>query len=376
LTAFALTLSLWGDTAPAPSVRLRQEKDRVTVEVAGLRKEALTGLTKLPAESAKWAEVLEVYVDRPGQARGDQPAMLGSCAVDREVLRFVPRYPLVRGVRYRAVLRQAALVGGAGQKPIEVVLSLPKAPAQATTVVARVYPSKDLLPENQLKFYLYFSAAMSQGDSYTHVRLLDGTGKPISMPFLELGQELWDPTGTRFTLYFDPGRIKHGLKPREDLGPVLEKGKRYTLVIDRSWHDAEGNPPKESFRKTFSVGAAEEAALDIKTWKVKSSAAGTRDALRVVFPTSMDHALVQRLLWVEASGKKVPGKVALTESETVWLFTPDRPWTAGTFSLVAGTSVEDLAGNNIGRAFEVDVLRPVQREVKTETVKVAFEVKK
>ena len=75
----------------------------------------------------------------------------------------------------------------------------------------QVYPSADRLPENQLKFYLHFSAPMSQGDCYRHIKLLDARGKAVDLPFLELDQELWDPTGTRFTLFFDPWRIKRAI---------------------------------------------------------------------------------------------------------------------------------------------------------------------
>src|SRR5207244_1417841 len=114
------------------------------------------------------------------------------------------------------------------------------------------------LPENQLKFYLHFSAPMSRGESYRHIQLLDAAGKPVESPFLELDHELWDPEGKRFTLFIDPGRIKRGLKPREDLGPVLEEGKRYTLVINRAWTDAEDNLLKETYRKTFTVGKPDE----------------------------------------------------------------------------------------------------------------------
>jgi len=39
------------------------------------------------------------------------------------------------------------------------------------------------------------------------------------------------------------------------------------------------------------------------------------------------------------------------------------------------TRLEDLAGNNISRPFEVDAFHPVQREVKAETVSVNFEIK-
>src|SRR5262249_32876469 len=158
--------------------------------------------------------------------------------------------------------------------------------------------------------------------------------------------ELWDPAGKRFTLFFDPGRIKRGLKPREEVGPSLEEGKRYTLVIDRSWPDAEGNPLKETFRKSFRVGKPDDSQPDPKRWKLRAPAAGSRSALRITFPKSMDHALLHRLLWVvDAGGKKVPGKSEVSERETVWLFTPERPWTEGAFSLVADTRLEDVSGN-------------------------------
>src|SRR5262249_20228739 len=156
------------------------------------------------------------------------------------------RFPLEPGVRYRAVFGPADRPG----ERIETIVSLPRRPTVPTTVI-HVYPSASRLPENQLKFYLHFSAPMSRGEAYQHIRLLDAKGKPIDLPFLELDQELWDAEGQRFTLFFDPGRIKRGLKPREEVGPALEEGKRYTLVIDRAWSDAEGNPLKETHRKTF-----------------------------------------------------------------------------------------------------------------------------
>jgi hypothetical protein len=354
--------------ADAPVIRLNESKAGVTIDV--------TGLPRLPAESAKWGKVLAVYVDRPTKDREGQPAVLGSHQVEKGVLRFVPRFPLVRGVRYRVVLNPAELPGGTG-KPVEVVLSLPRPPRKSTTVVTNVYPSADRLPENQLKFYLHFSAPMRQGDSYRHVKLLDARGKPIDLPFLALDQELWDPSGTRFTLFLDPGRIKRGLKPREEVGPVLEEGKRYTLVIERTWKDADGAPLRDNYRKSFSVAAPIDKPIDPKTWKLKLPATGTRAPLRVTFPKSLDQAMLEHLVWVVgADGKRLRGKAEVTQRETVWLFTPSAPWRAGAYNLTADTRLEDLAGNTIGQPFEVDVLRPVQRKVKTETVKVPFAIEK
>jgi hypothetical protein len=372
----ALVAGLGADKPSGPIIRLTETRAGTFVDVTGLNSDVRGRLARLTPNSDKWADVLNVRVDRGGKAAGDQPAMLGTVRLEGTVLRFWPRFPLVKGLRYRVTFNPAALPGAAGGKPVEAVLSLPKAGRKPTGVVAAVYPSGDRLPENLLKFYLHFSAPMRQGDSYQHVRLLDAKGKEVADPFLELGQELWDPSGTRFTLYFDPGRVKRGLKPREEVGPVLEEGKRYTLVVERTWRDAEGTPLKADFRKTFTATAPDDNSPDPKTWKIKPPAAGTRDALRVTFPKSLDHALLQRLVWVVGpDGKKVAGKVAVTKQETAWSLAPEKPWQAGAYQLIADTRLADVVGNSIGGPFEVDVLRPVQRKVKTETVKVPFRVR-
>jgi hypothetical protein len=98
------------------------------------------------------------------------------------------------------------------------------------------------------------------------------------------------------------------------------------LVIDRAWSDAGGNPLKETFRKTFPVGAPDDNPPDPKTWKLSAPAANTRAPLRVTFPKSMEHALLQHRLWVtDPSGAKVPGTVTVSDQEKVWHFTPRLP---------------------------------------------------
>lgn len=355
------------------SIQIQHKKDGPLIAVQGLDKDTLAALAKLPPDSKTWSEVLTVRVDR--SAKDPLPAMLGTYRIDKGILLFEPRFPLTPGLRYLARFDPAPLRTQANPKPIRTVLSLPKPARTPTTSVRAVYPTTDRLPENQLKFYLHFSAPMSQGEAYHHIKLLDAKGKPVDLPFLELHEELWDPTGTRFTLFFDPGRIKRGLKPREEVGPALEEGKRYTLVIDRAWCDAQGTPLKETFRKSFSVAAPDDHPPHPRDWKLSLPSVRTRQPLKVSFPEPMDHALAQRLLWVEYAGKKLLGSVALSDHEKVWTFTPDQPWPQGDFHLVTDTRLEDLAGNSIGRPFEVDVLRPVERVIKKETVKVAFRLK-
>ncbi len=318
-----------------------------------------------------------VYVQRGGE-RADQPAMLGSYCVEKDALRFEPRYPLVRGVSYRAVFHPGRLPGhgGSSEKPVEKILLLPKPRPAAPTIVANVYPSKDELPENQLRFYLHFSAPMSQGEAYEHIHLLRSNGKAEERAFLELTPELWDHDGQRFTLFLDPGRVKRGLQPREEFGPVLEAGQRYTLVIDRDWTDVAGNPLKETYRKTFRVLPLDETQPDPKKWKIEPPSAGAKTPLVMTSPKPLDHPLMHRMLWItDDKGQKVPGEVEVTRQETCWRFTPATTWKAGRYHLVADTRLEDVAGNSIARPFEIDERHPKERENKAETVRISFEVR-
>jgi len=214
---------------------------------------------------------------------------------------------------------------------------------------------------------------MGRGDAYRHIRLLDAAGKPVDAPFLELDEELWSRDGMRFTLVFDPGRIKRGLKPREEQGPVLEAGKSYQLVIDKSWPDADGNPLAVEFRKPFRAGPADETSPRPENWTIRPPQAGTRGPMEIQFPEPLDRALLQRMIGVrDASGNAVAGQVAVAGEETVWQFTPAVPWRAGDYRLAIGTELEDVAGNSISRPFEVDAVGPISQRVASETVERSF----
>ena len=56
----------------------------------------------------------------------------------------------------------------------------------------------------------------------------------------------------------------------------------------------------------------------------------------------------------EHSASRGTAREAREDSETRWRFTPRDAWLAGDYDLVAFAFLEDLAGNRVGRAFEVD----------------------
>jgi len=310
------------------------------------------------------SEIFTVAVD----AR-DVPNMLGRYRVENGALVFAPQFPPQAGVTYKATARIP------GRAAMSAVFSIPKADMTPKTVVERVYPSANVLPENQLKFYIHFSAPMARGFAYEHIALLDESGKRVEDAFLPLAEELWDPSGKRFTLFFYPGRIKRGLLPQQEIGIALKAGKRYTLVIDKDWNDAQGRLLVSGFRKAFTVGAADRKVIDLKTWNVQRPVAGTRSALTLTFPEPLDHAILQRELDVVASsGTVIHGDIAVGAGEKSWSFTPDLAWKKGDYKIRVGTTVADLAGNMVDRPFEVDVFERVDQSLNRSTRSLEFKI--
>ena len=346
--------------------------------MSGLDPASLRAWMAREPRSPDWQKVLSIHA---GQDRLvddlNVPPMLGRYAGRGNVLVFVPEFPLQPGLRYRAEFRPAALPGAdASAKPIIAHLAVTAPIGAATTSVKAVYPSAPELPENLLKFYLHFSAPMSRGHIYGHIRLLDDVNKAVDLPFLELDEELWNPEMTRLTLFIDPGRIKRGVKPLEEIGPALEQGRSYTLVIDRDWRDAAGNPLKEDFRRQFKVGAPDREPPDPQRWRIIAPSAGTRAPLMVGFGESMDEALARRMIRVvDARSQVIAGSAEVADHERTWSFTPDEPWPQGRLQLEVQATIEDLAGNNIGKPFEVDVFNSVARKLTSESVTIPFEVR-
>lgn len=328
----------------SPSVRFDGARNLFLLEKWG-------GAAQLSAD--RYRDVFQVSVDA-----ANVPPMLGKYRIEGGTLIFAPQFPVQPGVKYRAVARIP------GSAPISILVDIPKPAAKPTTVVARVYPSADVLPENHLKFYIHFSAPMARGSGYQHIALLDPSGVAVKVPFLELTEELWDPTGKRFTLFIDPGRIKRGLVSQQELGASLQEGKRYTLVINKAWKDETGNPLSADFKKVFTVGPADRKPIELSSWKVLEPASGSRNPVTLVFPEPLDHAILQRDLDViDAAGAVIHGGVSIGSLEKSWIFTPDVAWKRGGYTVRLGTAIADLAGNMINRPFEIDVFDKVDEKL-------------
>lgn len=381
LMLWPLLGSLHAATPTPRGVDLRWKKDPqlaggMYVEASRLPAWLLAQLKDTPRIPPPWESFFKVTAKTElNGSPVETPAMSGRYTVTGTVVRFEPAFPLTPGVLYEAALDPAPLSIPPGAVPPRALATyrIPAAKAGPGTRVTGIYPTASSLPENLLKFYLHFSGPMSRGHIYDHIRLVDRSGKAVELPFLEIDEELWDPTMTRLTLFLDPGRIKRGVRPLEEVGPSLEAGNRYTLIIGREWQDSSGHRLRGDFRKSFTVTAADREPPDPSRWTLTPPKAGSRGPLRLSFPEPLDHALLERRFKVlDAQGHELQGRVTVDSHEQRWGFIPSRAWNAGAHQVVFPKTLEDLAGNNVGKPFDVDLFERVDRSLSPELVTLPF----
>jgi hypothetical protein len=341
-----------------PAAKSDDGKFRIAVPTAKSPQVEVTGLTAAQLRKLKtltneqWAKVFPVRVAASSESE-DVPAILGGWSVKSDRVVFTPRFPFEPGLEYRAEFVPQQAFGPKADKALVRRFTIPKGKPARPPVVTQVYPSGAVLPENLLKFYVHFSVPMSRGEAYERITLHEAGGKQIPPPFLQLKEELWDRSGIRFTLYFEPGRIKRGLRPRAELGSALEEGKSYILRIDAKWSTASGHHLTKTFEKKFRVGPPDATQPDPNRWKITAPAADSRSPLTLTFGEPLDHAMLQRVLEVRTpSGKRIEGTVAVDRHEQRWRFTPQAAWKAGGYVVRVETTLEDRSGNSVGRAFE------------------------
>jgi len=329
-----------------------------TIAVVSLSPTIIEALADRSTTPEEWRGAFAVFVvtDSPEGV----PPMLGHHEVRGDTLVFTPRFSFLADQPYRAVLACRGLEKLAGvstdcnipEGVLESEFTLSSV-ASPQAYVEQVFPTSDALPENLLKFYVYFSHPMREGDVYSRVRLTDEEGNSVEQGFVETIPELWGPQGRRLTLICHPGRIKRGLDLNERLGPPLEAGKRYTLVIDAELRDAFGRPMTTSFEKRFLVTAPDRTSPNTEAWRVDVPTAGTQQPVRVTFDEPVDHALLKRFVTVYTDdGEHVRGEIDISSHESVWLYRPVSGWRGGDYDLVVHPTLEDLAGNRLDGVFD------------------------
>ena len=368
-----LLVSAWSfGTDPETPNSIRFETTRDTVAVQGLSGEVLAQLKRATTEDLAASRILAVYfTDATERPPENLPAIMGKLVVARSTLTFQPRFPFTRGHPHLAVFDGEALAlllkrlrenGGSHlakktlpPKGTEVhPFSFSPIPKTPVTKVESIYPRVKTLPANQLKLYVGFSRPMTRGNAYRHIQLLDQDGQPAKAPFVVIQQELWDPEGKRLTLFFDPGRIKRGVEPRLSDGLPLKEGTRYTLTVAKEMIDGSAAPLVADHRVSFEVGPEDHESPDPDRWQVSRPTPGTLEPLTLRFDEAVDIPLALRLVSVVSDDRTaLPGTTQPSQDDRSLLFVPGQAWKPGTYTLLVDTRLEDLAGNNLVRAFDM-----------------------
>jgi len=276
---------------------------------------------------------------------------------------FVPSFPFVDGTTYSVV------VDGVERAS----LARPRLDGPATTEVLEIRPTAAEIPRNLLRFYVLFSAPMSEGFAATDVRLVDPGGETMAGALLPTEHELWDGERRRITILLDPARIKRGLSGHRRSGYPLRTGASTRLVIGEGFRDARGRGLRCPAERLYRVGPDERDHVDPDRWTLTVPAAGTREPLEVHFDRPLDHGLLGRCLSVvDASGRLIPGVGRVGPEERAWSLRPAEPWTPAAHRLTVDPSLEDLAGNSVSRVFDRDLNRPQDAPREAGPVRVAF----
>jgi hypothetical protein len=354
---FATAAVSFGGSAcsPAPS-----PGGQIALSIASPKSVLATGLSSAETDALAAARLSTADMQRVLRVRVaavDAP-VAGSYAVRDGVIEFTPAFPLDAGRSYTIELSQDAIPTRTRTGMVAVTASLPAPDLTPVTKVISVSPTAERWPANLLRAYIYFSGPMGRESGVGRITLRDEHGVEVTDAFLPLDTDFWNSDHTRYTLFFDPGRVKRGILPNRQRGRALVNGQRYTLEIDATWRDAAGRPLVRPFRHAFQAGPAIEKPMAVGEWTLAPPKPHGREPLVVTFPWPMDSGLAQRAFAIVGpDGQPVAGDATLAPGDVRWSFTPRTAWTAGEYRLTADPMLEDPAGNQVGRAFEVDMKR-------------------
>ena len=316
-------------------------------DVEGSLKLNLASIFTQSQETLTYHE-LAVFVQHASGEYGSNPIQ-GQYRREGNYLHFKPYFPFERGMIYVARIKIAHSESEYFYQSFQI--GEKEKPGLAR--LESIYPSSHQLPENLLRFYLYFNTPMKKEEALKHIQLIDEEGNSDKHAFMEFKQELWSSDAKRLTLLFDPGRIKRGVSTNTLRGPALLEGKNYRLRISAAWQDVYGQALSNDTEKAFEVIPAYRKAVSINDWELIKPTPGKQDTLSMHFDRIIDHALIQSMIkLVEEDDKVIAGHWEISEREQLVQFIPDGKWKKGNYRLVIDSRLEDIAGNNLQNSLD------------------------
>lgn len=290
-------------------------------------------------------------------------AVAGKYNVYGGKLSFTPLYPLGFNTEFEIQYRN-------GAKTVTKRFTTPEHPlSEQTASVATAYPLTDTIPYNTLFFHVRFSHAMMNDKlAYTHIAMYDEEGNERKNAWRQ--KSFWLDDGKLLVLMIHPGRVKNGIHYES---PLFDSGKRYTLKVNADIKDINGNPIAGNYTKTFYIKGEDRIKPRPYFEKIKLPAAGSIQAVDLVFSEGMDQASVLNGVSIQnARGKKIALNIK-SRSDDAYSLTPARPWEKGKYTLILESAVYDFAANRINRLFEITNVSEMEKDM--EHTEWHFEIK-
>ena len=287
-------------------------------------------------------------------------------------IRFTPMFPLDPGRQYHVTFTPP----GARADHRDGRLC-PRRTRRRRRRSRRCFRRRRSCPENQLRLYIHFSAPMGSRGGLDFVHLLDEAGQEVdgSVPAARRRVLERRSHALHGVLRSGPPEARHRADrrhgPLADGGQVVHAGGR-RRVARRQWLAAEA---AVSAARSRSVRRTSGRSIRRRGRSTRRPPARSAP-LTVAFPEPLDHGLLLRALGVLApDGKPLEGEVVVGASELTWAFTPPSRGRPARYNIVAFAMLEDLAGNRIGRAFEVDQFDRTDKSGEPEKTLIPFVVK-
>ena len=284
----------------------------------------------------------------------------GRYAVDGARLCFVPTYPVPRGHRRTPCSCITAL--SMARSPTSRRLRHRRLSAHhplergerhgaGGARASRSIRTTAEVPRNLLRFYVHFSAPMSEGDvrRARARRRRRRTGEPLPERLLPMDPELWDRgADARSRCSSTPPASSAGLAPHREAGYPCVEGATVEVVVDVGFADADGRPLADGRRTAATAWSADvRRRIEPAEWEIEAPGSGTtRPARRALRPSPRPRARSGRCLAVVDDGaahRPGPGRGRPTASDrgvhpgrslarrfaTAWWSTPrSRTWRA------------------------------------------------
>ena len=348
----ALLMVACGDRNDNNEVSIHWEGNKATGLV--VPKKMLPGYSKDSVED--WLQVRLAY---------SSTAILGEYLSRDDSVVFTPLIPFTRGFEYSLNWRDSLLQQI--QIPDDSTLEQPD--------IVAIYPSGDSIPANLLKMYIVFTKPMAEGHAMEYIEVTKNKNTVVPEAFLDLEPELWNKDRTMLTVWLDPGRIKRDLQPNKKLGPPIEPGNRYIITVNQGWEDADGLLLRASSRMDFIAVERDEESPDPAKWTIDAPPARSYLPLVVDMLEPMDYGVLKdavRLL--DFKGNPADVQTLIGPGESLLTFLPNKRWRSGYYTLEIESRLEDLAGNNLERLFDKDLLKDTA-DKKAITTKRVFSIK-